>query len=127
MAAQLAATVYVKDPDSHQTVELAPGTSPEPRLAALVTNPAAWIDGKLPRLPKQQVQETLDGPGGDPTGDGPDGASGAASDSADADKPSQEDTQQAAPAAKKTAAKKTAASSRSSRGRDAAGEGASGE
>jgi hypothetical protein len=43
MGAQLAGTVYVKDPDTHQTVQLAPGTCPEPRLAALVTNPAAWV------------------------------------------------------------------------------------
>ena len=109
MAAQLAATVYVPDPDTRQTVELAEGSSPEPRLAALVTNPAAWVDGKLPSLPKT------------PQTDG-DGASGAASDSG-AD---QSSTEQAAPAAKKTAAKKTAASSRS-RGRDAAGEGDSGD
>ena len=118
--AQLAATVYVTDPDTHQTVILDPGTCPEPRLAALVTNPAAWVDGKLPRLPKAKT----DGPDGsqDPTGDGPDDASGDASDSSgDADT-----TKQAAPAAKKTAAKKTAASSRS-RGRDAAGVGDSGD
>jgi hypothetical protein len=113
MAAQLAATVYVTDPDTHQTVELAPGTSPEPRLAALVTNPAAWVDGKMPRLPKKQDDNQSEGP----TGDGQDDASGAASGDGD---------DQAAPAAKKTAARKTAATSRS-RGRDAAGEGASGD
>ncbi|RSN55622.1 hypothetical protein DMH12_15510 [Streptomyces sp. WAC 04229] len=115
MAARLAATVYVTDPETHQTVELAPGTSPDARLAALVTNPAAWVDRKVPRLPKKQDdQQTGDR---DPTGDGQDDASGAAS--ADAD-------QEAAPAAKKTAARKTAATGRS-RGRDAAGEGTSGE
>lgn len=48
VGAQLKATVFVKDPDTRQTVELAPGTCPEPRLASLVTNPAAWVDGKLP-------------------------------------------------------------------------------
>lgn len=110
MAARLAATVYVQDPDTRQTVTLHPGTSPEPRLAALVTNPAAWVDGKMPRQTKTEGQSEL------PTGDGQDDASGA--DSAAAD--------QAAPAAKKTAARKTAATSRS-RGRDAAGEGTSGE
>ncbi|MFF8422934.1 hypothetical protein [Streptomyces sp. NPDC015680] len=47
-AAKLAASVYVTDPDTSQTVILAAGTSPEARLAALVTNPAAWEDGKLP-------------------------------------------------------------------------------
>ncbi|MYW43058.1 hypothetical protein [Streptomyces sp. SID161] len=113
--AQLAATVYVKDPDTHQTVRLEAGTSPEARLAALVTNPTAWVDGKLPRLPKtkQDDQEQL------PTGDGQDDASGD-------DSASDGDADKAAPAAKKTAAKKTAASSRS-RGRDAADEGTSGD
>jgi hypothetical protein len=113
MAARLAVTVYVQDPDTRQTVTLHPGTSPEPRLAALVTNPAAWVDGKLPRQPKTQT----DGQSELPTGDGQDDASGA--DSAAGD-------DKAAPAAKKTAARKTAATSRS-RGRDAAGEGTSGE
>jgi hypothetical protein len=113
MAAQLAATVYVQDPETRQTVTLHPGTSPEPRLAALVTNPAAWVDGKLPRLPKKQTEQA-DGQG--PTGDGQDDASGA--DSAAAD-------DQAAPVAKKTAARKAAPSR--SRGRDAAGEGTSGD
>lgn len=121
MAAQLASTVYVADPDSHQTVELAPGTSPEPRLAALVTNPAAWVDGKIPRLPKKQDES-----GQGPTGAGQGAASGAASDdSGDADQSPGGDSDQAAPAAKKTAARKAAAPSRS-RGRDAADEGSSG-
>lgn len=122
MAAQLAATVYVTDPDSHQTVELAEGSSPEPRLAALVTNPAAWVDRKLPRLPKAKAEETPDGQQG-PTG-GPDGASGDASDTSGDDDPGTA-TKQAAPAAKKTAAKKTATAP--VRGRSAAGEGDSGE
>ena len=121
MAARLAATVYVTDPDSHQTVRLEPGTSPEPRLAALVTNPAAWVDRKPPRQVKKAESS------GDPTGDGQDDASGDASASANGDQSStQEDTDKAAPAAKKTAARKTAASSRS-RGRDAADKGDSGE
>ncbi|MFE7111765.1 hypothetical protein ACFU98_29475 [Streptomyces sp. NPDC057575] len=47
-AAKLAASVYVTDPDTNQTVILEAGTSPEARLAALVTNPAAWEDGNLP-------------------------------------------------------------------------------
>jgi hypothetical protein len=113
--AQLASTVYVKDPKTHQTVELAAGSSPENRLAALVTNPAAWVDGKLPRLPKAQTEEQ----GGQQslTGDGPDGDSGDASattsDGADPATPE--------PAAKKTAARKPA------RGRTAADEGTSGD
>lgn len=124
MGAQLAATVYVRDPETHQTVELAPGTLPEPRLAALVTSKVAWVDGKLPRLPKTQQ---TDGQG--PTGDGPDDASGAASASeasADGSQTQAADAEEKpAPAAKKTAARKTAATGRS-RGRDAAGEGDSG-
>lgn len=114
--AQLAATVYVTDPDSHQMVELAPGTSPEPRLAELVTNPAAWVDGKLPPAAKKAAEQE-DGQG--PTGDGPDGASGATSEaSADGD--------QQAPTARKTAASKRAAS-KPARGRDAADKGDGGE
>ncbi|MFK0288232.1 hypothetical protein ACIQVL_48345 [Streptomyces sp. NPDC090499] len=113
--AQLASTVYVRDPDTHQTVTLADGTSPEPRLAAMVTNPAAWVDGKLPRLPKTKADQSGTA---DPTGDGQDDGSGTGS-------ASDGDADTAAPAAKKTAAKKTAATSRS-RGRDAA-EGDSGE
>lgn len=46
--AKLAATVYITDPDSHQTVALEAGSEPEPRLAALVPNPAAWEDNKPP-------------------------------------------------------------------------------
>nr|WSZ21146.1 hypothetical protein OH837_49350 [Streptomyces canus] len=119
MAAQLNSTVYVPDPDTRQTVELAAGTSPETRLAALVTNPAAWVDGKLPRLPKAKQE---DGPDG-----GQDGASGDASDtSGDGDQTPDEDTQTAAPAAKKTAARKSAVS-KPARGRDAAEQGDSGE
>lgn len=114
--AQLASTVYVQDPDSHQTVTLAEGTSPEARLAALVTNPAAWVDGKLPRLPKAKTDSKPENDR-DPTGDGQDGASG--DDSADAD--------QADPSAKRTAARKTSAATKPARGRDAAGEGSSGD
>ncbi|MDF2712646.1 MAG: hypothetical protein K0R62_8298 [Nonomuraea muscovyensis] len=119
MAAQLRATVYVTDPETHQTVELAPGTSPEPRLAALVTNPAAWVEGKLPRLPKKQEErpDGLQTAGPDPTGGGQDDASGATSDAGD---------DQAAPTAKKTAARRTAAS-KPARGRGAADEGNSGD
>jgi len=46
MGRTLAATVYVTDPESHQTVVLEAGTTPEKRLADLVTNPAAWDDDK---------------------------------------------------------------------------------
>lgn len=109
MGAQLAATVYVTDPDSHQQVRLEPGTCPEPRLAALVTAKGAWVDGKMPNLPKTETaQEKTDAD----TGDGPAGASGDNSEASDADNP------QAAPAAKKTAAT-TRAASTPARGRDA--------
>ncbi|MEW2393062.1 hypothetical protein AB0933_32345 [Streptomyces venezuelae] len=111
MAAQLAATVYVQDPETHQTVELAPGSSPEPRLAALVPNPAAWVDGKLPRLPKT-ANDGNEQDSGSPSGgpDDTDGDAPASSDAADLPKP----------AARKTAATKPA------RGRSAADEGTSG-
>jgi hypothetical protein len=65
-AAKLAAAVYVTDPESHQTVVLEAGSEPEPRLAALVTNPAAWEGGQLPdsatagddEEPKQAAKKT---------------------------------------------------------------------
>jgi hypothetical protein len=52
--------VYVTDPDSHQTVVLEAGSEPEPRLAALVTNPAAWEDGKLPTAAKKAAESQQD-------------------------------------------------------------------
>ena len=105
--AKLIAAVHVRDPERHRTVLLRPGEEPEPRLAALVTNPDCWEDGKLPDTAEADAKDDGDG-GGDSGGD---------------EEPT---TKQAAPAAKKTAAKKTAASSRS-RGRDAAGVGDSGD
>jgi hypothetical protein len=51
--AKLAATVHVKDPRTHQMVQLDAGTEPEPELAAQVTNPDAWEDGKLPTAAKK--------------------------------------------------------------------------
>ncbi|QBJ94429.1 hypothetical protein D0Z67_29095 (plasmid) [Streptomyces seoulensis] len=104
MAAQLASTVYVNDPETHQTVELAAGTCPEPELAALVTNPAAWVDGEVPSSSKPAKSDHS------PAGGDQDDAS--------------QDTK-AAHSAKKTAARKSAATSRSG-GRDAADEGSSG-
>ncbi|WP_329126035.1 hypothetical protein [Streptomyces sp. NBC_01353] len=108
MGAQLKATVFVKDPDTRQTVELAPGTCPEPRLASLVTNPAAWVDGKLPRLRAASKSEadTTDSGDGDPTDpdENPDDVS------TEPSAPVVEEEKPAArTAAKKTAAKKTAA------------------
>ncbi|MFF8250059.1 hypothetical protein [Streptomyces griseus] len=122
MAAQLKGSVFITDPDTHQTVELAPGTSPEPRLAALVTNPAAWVDGKLPRLPKAKT-----GGGSGPSGNDPDGASGDDSDTGSADTQSDEttpadgdDSDDTKPAAKRAARKPA-------RGRTAAAEGTGGQ
>jgi hypothetical protein len=102
--AKLIKAVHVRDPERHRTVLLLPGEEPEPRLAALVTNPDAWEDGKLP--------STAENTGDDGKADSGDG---------DGEK----DTKQAAPAAKKTAAKKAATAP--ARGRAAAAEGDSGE
>ncbi|TXS68945.1 hypothetical protein [Streptomyces sp. sk2.1] len=63
MGARLAATVYVTDPDTHQTVRLDEGSEPDTRLAALITNPAAWEDGTLPAAAKQAAESS------DPTGE----------------------------------------------------------
>lgn len=132
MGAQLVSTVYVQDPDTKQTVTLDAGTCPEPRLAALVTNPAAWVDGKLPRLPKTAKAETEipnsgpEGEGSGPSGDGPaaDSGDGSATTSDDADQASDGDPK--ATTATKTAAKKTAAKT-PARGRTAAAEGTGGQ
>ena len=101
--AKLVKAVFVKDPDRHRTVLLQPGEEPQPRLAALVTNPDAWEEGKLPEAAKKASEEDAGDQG--------------SSDGDDEDK--------AAPAAKKTAAKKATTSR--SRGRDAADEGTSGD
>jgi len=85
--ATLRKAVFVRDPDRHRTVLLLAGEEPEPRLAALVTNPDAWEDGQLPDLDTDTAdsgKDSSDSSGGD-----------------DKDK-------ETAPA-KKTAAKKTAA------------------
>lgn len=105
--AKLARAVFVRDPERHRTVLLNVGEEPEPRLAALVTNPDAWEDGKLPQEAKEQSD----------TGNGKDDAPEGSGD--DADKKAEQP-------AKKTAARKTAATSRS-RGRAAADEGTSGD
>jgi hypothetical protein len=93
----LAKTVFVRDPERHRDVMLAAGEEPEPRLAALVTNPDAWEGGKLPAASEQG-----DGPENDGTTD---------------ESPKSDD-------AKPAAAKKTAAT-RPARGRKSADEGSS--
>ncbi|MFF7476671.1 hypothetical protein [Streptomyces sp. NPDC008092] len=108
--AKLVKAVFVKDPDRNRMVLLQPGEEPEPRLAALITNPGAWEDGELP----------------DPEDDDSAKESKSAGDGKDArDAGDGEEKPKAAPAAKKTAAKKTAASHRSG-GREAADMGDSG-
>ncbi|MEU8101753.1 hypothetical protein [Streptomyces rubiginosohelvolus] len=102
----------MKDPDRHATVLLHPGEEPEPRLAALITNPDAWEDGKLPTAATT----------GDDEGDASGGTSGDTG-SADpkSDETSDKDSEDTKPAARKTAAKKPA------RGRTAAAEGTGGQ
>jgi hypothetical protein len=67
--AKLAATVHVKDPRTHQMVQLDAGTEPEPELAALVTNPDAWEDGKLPTAAKKTDTSSSDDSAGQGDGD----------------------------------------------------------
>jgi hypothetical protein len=109
--AKLVKAVHVKDPDRNRTVLLLPGEEPEPRLAALITNPDAWEDGQVPAAAASASEDS---------GDDGDGKQSADSGSGS------EDTDKAAPPAKKTAARKSAAT-KPARGRDAAGEGDSGE
>lgn len=96
--AKLITTVFLKDPDRQRTIILNPGEEPAPHLAALITNPDCWEDGKLP----DAAQDADSGDGSDP--------------SADADpEPSPEpvpgngDDEDTKPAARKTTARKTAA------------------
>ena len=103
---QLKSTVYVQDPETRQTVELAAGTNPPARLAALVTNPSAWVDGKLPTVAKKA--QASDGDQGN--GQGDDSGDASASDA---------DAEGAKPAATKRAARTPA------RGRKSADEGGS--
>lgn len=65
--AKLAATVFVRDPRTHQMVQLDAGSEPEPELAALVTTPDAWEGGKLPSHAKSTASSSKDedGDGGD--------------------------------------------------------------
>ncbi|MFI0822331.1 hypothetical protein ACH4TX_41840 [Streptomyces sp. NPDC021098] len=57
MGARLAATTHVLDPETHQMTELPAGSEPPPHLAALVTNPACWEDGKLPTAAKKTAEQ----------------------------------------------------------------------
>lgn len=57
MGRKLAASVYVTDPDTHETVLLEAGTSPEKRLADLVTNPVAWEGEDLEGNPAAEAKD----------------------------------------------------------------------
>ena len=70
MAGRLVATTHVVDPETHQMTELPAGSEPAPHLAALVTNPACWEDGKLPAAAKKAAaEEPKSEPGPSPDGD----------------------------------------------------------
>lgn len=57
MGRKLATSVYVTDPDTHQTVLLEAGTSPDKRLADLVTNPVAWEGEDVEGNPTAEAQD----------------------------------------------------------------------
>lgn len=61
MAARLAATTHVLDPETHQMAELPAGSEPPPHLAALVTNPDCWEDGKLPAPATESAKDDGEG------------------------------------------------------------------
>ncbi len=96
--AKLSKAVYVRDPERHRTVLLKPGEEPAPHLAALVTNPDCWEDGKVPGTEDHTATQSKD---------------------PEPDKDT--DTEDTKPAARKTAAKKPA------RGRTTAAEGTGGQ
>ncbi|MEV7936626.1 hypothetical protein AB0O82_10825 [Kitasatospora sp. NPDC088264] len=43
MGARLAAAVHLDHPVTHERIHLQPGDEPEPEVAALITNPEAWL------------------------------------------------------------------------------------
>jgi hypothetical protein len=71
--ARLAMDTFVKDPQTRLMVHLKAGEEPAPEYAALVTNPDAWEDGKLPAAAKKTAtapEPSSDG-NGDDSGDKP--------------------------------------------------------
>lgn len=126
--AKLARAVIVPDPNRRRDLIFQPGEEPAPEYAVLITNPACWEGGKLPVAVKRALaakdKESEGGNGegnqGNDDGAGKGDGSGEVSDDSDTG-----DTEQAAPAAKKTAAKKAAHTP--ARGRSAAAEGTSGD
>lgn len=109
-AAKLAATVLVRDPDTHQTVELPEGTTPEMRLAVLVTNPVAWEGGRVPAAVARAAAARDDsgegdgGQGNDSGSEDDDSGGFSPDDDADGSDPDADDPK---PPAKKAAAKRT--------------------
>ncbi len=102
--AKLARAVHVTDPHSGRRLVLQPGEEPAEHLAALITTPSAWEDGRAPDAKEADNDAVTGNTGGD----------------------SDDGDRKTAPAAKKTAARKSAAT-KPARGRDAAGEGDSGD
>jgi hypothetical protein len=65
--ARLATDVHVKDPKTRLMVHLRAGQEPAPEYAALITNPDAWEDGKLPTAAKKTAASSSTDEDGDGT------------------------------------------------------------
>ncbi|WP_055695686.1 hypothetical protein, partial [Streptomyces prasinopilosus] len=63
--ARLATDVHVKDPQTRLMVHLRAGEEPAPEYAALVKNPDAWEDGKLPTAAKKTADTSTSSDDGD--------------------------------------------------------------
>ncbi|MFD8488629.1 hypothetical protein [Streptomyces sp. NPDC059712] len=63
--ARLVTDTFVKDPQTRLMVHLRAGEEPAPEYAALVKNPAAWEDGKLPTATGSSPKGEDDGDDGD--------------------------------------------------------------
>ncbi|MFI9194155.1 hypothetical protein ACIG0A_33255 [Streptomyces californicus] len=125
--ATLARTVFVRDPEKHRDILLRAGETPDPKYAALVTNPACWEGGKLPAAVKKHLAAKTEGDSGS-SGSDPDVASGG-----DSDATGSSDTQsdETAPANEgdsgDTKPAATRAARKPARGRTAAAEGTGGQ
>lgn len=58
--ARLVTDTFVKDPHTRLMVHLRAGEEPAPEYAALVKNPDAWEDGKLPAAAKSASDSDKD-------------------------------------------------------------------
>lgn len=63
--AKLIRSTWVRDPAKHRDILLRAGEEPAPEYAALVTNPEAWEDGKLPTAAKKTAEEQSTEPASD--------------------------------------------------------------